>query len=377
MRLRIPHLLVPLFALIPGGCVALTATPPLVPPVQVVATTAAAPASPLAWSADGAWLAYVADDVCLLPAAGGPPRKLVTTTRPTSLAFSPDGETLALAVTLTDGKETLLRRYRVADGQLLGEARVAGECSGLFWLHGDEVLATQSLLSRFKFGDNHVIRLVRWSAAGELREIMVSERIFMPATFQVLGGNLAALTKPRLSPWRDEVLLGVLRDPPAFPPYLELVVVPLGGGPARKVAELAPQGSGADYRGDGSEVLIADGGTLSVQDVWRDTRRSLPVKGRGELTVSPGGRYLLLGGALYRETTLVTRFPAEVRGAFGAGGRLALLHGGRLHLVAGLDDPPSFALPAESERQRLLQLRQLRGKGLINHDDYLEQKERP
>lgn len=360
-----------------NGCTALPLSPPLPSPLRLSAPIRLAPDSPVAWSLDGMLLGYVADGLCLRSASDGLTRRIAAIESARQLVFSPDGRELAAALTV--GDETLLRRYRIADGQLLAERQIAGRCSGLLWPRKGELLVVQTQTRSFSFGGNHVVRLMFWDGDDGVREVLLADTTLKPATLRDWGAALFDVARPQLSPWGDELLLSVLRDPPAFAPYLEMLIVPLTAGPPHSVARLQLPGGNGTYIGSGDEVLVCGVAPRLIRiDPWRETQQSLLLSGEEGLSLSPGGRYLLVDGALHADEGLVTRFPATVRGYFGAGGRLALVHGEHLYVLEGLDDRSPFALLADEQtRERLLLLRQWRNRGLISHADYLVQKELP
>lgn len=360
-----------------NGCTALPLSPPLPPPLRLSAPIPLAPDSPVAWSPDGAWLAYVADGLCLRTASDGVTRRIAAIEAAQQIVFSPDGRELAVALVVGEG--TLLRRYHLADGQFLGERQISGRCSGLLWPRAAELLAVQTETKSFSFGGNHVVSLIFWDGDSGVREVPLADTTLTLTTLRNWGGILAEVGRPTLSPWQDELLLSVLRDPPAFAPYLELLVVPLTAGAPHSVARMQLPGGNGVYVGPGDELLVSGVDShLTRFDPWRGTQQSLQLAGQGTLSLSPGGRYLLVNGALYGDERLVTRFPPAVRGNFGGDGRLALAHGAHLYVLEGLNDRPSFVPPADEQlRQRLLLLRQWRNSGLISHADYLSQKELP
>jgi hypothetical protein len=302
------------------------------------------------------------------PATGAETRLDATT--PSALAWSPAGDRLAAA--FPRAGETAVRLLDPA-GRPGEETVVAGEVHRICWLPGDGLLFAATTLKVYSFGGGFSLTLFRWDGRGAPQATSLHEVTLKPLTLRQWGGVIHRTPGLALSPLGDEILYARLHDPPAFSPYLKLIVRHLETGGERVVASVPLPGATAVFAPDGETVLYGDGRQVHTVEAWTGREgESRPTPGAA-IALSPAGEWLLLDDRLYREGAEAAVFAEPCAGAFAPGGRLLLRCGGRLHLLSGLvEEAP--APPAV--RERLLLLRKWRASGLITPDEYLEQKSR-
>ena len=102
---------------------------------------------------------------------------------------------------------------------------------------------------------------------------------------------------------------------------------------------------------------------------------TIPTPGR-TIALSPGNRYALIDGRLYRDGKEVVAFPATSEGTFApVGEHLLVRYDDNIYMISGLSEPKADkTVPAE--RERLLTLRKWRSEGLISVPDYQSARER-
>jgi hypothetical protein len=335
--------------------------------------TRIAPHSPVAWHPDEERVSLVRGALFDYDLASGRER-LLSAGKPLALAWSPDGLRLAAADRdLETTRLTLLSE----NGTLLAEASVPGIIDCLLWDGDDSILAIAVTIQIYSFGGNLSATLVRWDGEGSPSATLLYETSLKPLTLRTWGERLYSLPQLALSPWGDELLFARLHDPPAFNPYLKIVVRHRQSGAERVVASVALTSAGAGYLGDGERILYGDGSrrTLDAPPWGGETAFEYPWGGRA-LAASPGGRYRLVDGHLLDQEKEIAIFSGVERAVFSpSGDRLLLAKDGRLWVLGGLgaDPLPGFD-PALEERLR--RLRSWRARGLITDGDYREQKAR-
>lgn len=331
------------------------------------AIAAAEPGTPFAVAPDGERLALVRDGLRLRDPASG--ETLLAPEPPAALAWSPDGERLAAA--FPGGEGSRLRIY--AGARLEREAEVAGRVGRLLWHPDGDLLTVATTLEVFSFGAGHRTVLLRWGGEGDPGSVPLHDVTLKPRTVLLWGEALYRMAHPALSPDGDELLYARLHDPPEFDPYLKLVLRNLGTGNEREVARVPLSSGGARFV-PGEAVLYGDGaGRTARLDPWTGAESAAwDLPGRA-LALSPGGRYLLLDGRLHRDGAEIAVLAAG-EGQFAAGA-LYFRDGRRLYRLSGLSEELPAPPPA-AVRDELRRLRRWRSGGLIDHDDYLQQKER-
>lgn len=352
-----------------AGCSPL-ATVDLPPDLRLARLTTVASGAPFAPHPLGERLAVGGDDLTVFEPATGASISL-DDRPPLALAWSPDGRLLAAA--FARGAESLLRLF---DGSVaVGEAPVAGRVSDLAWLSGGSLLAATTTLKNFAFGSDFRTTLYRWDGASAPHPVAVHNVTVKPLTRQRWGALLQSAIRLDSAPQGDALVYTRLHDPPAFPPYLKIVLRHLDSGAERVLADVSlPSGGGVHAGGD--QVVYGDGhGVTRRIDPWSGQKlQSWSTPGH-TVVASAGGRHLLLDGRLYTDGTEIAAFPAGSEGHFAADGRLFLRMDDHIYRLAGLeDDTPAPLEPAVSKR--LLDLRRWRSEGLITHEEFLQQQEK-
>jgi hypothetical protein len=359
-----------LLSLICAGCLA---TPPVetsLPPGLTVAPVTAQllPQSPVAVSSDGNLLALVhREGLFLRPLADGIEKQL-STDLPLALAFNPNGTELVAAFVAVDGSR--LRRFATSTGEVLAEISFPGRCEALL-SREREWLAFVTTLESFRFGGNLRSRLLRWDGVQVPVESALNDTTLDRSTLAVAGGLLATL-RPQLSPHGDEILFLRLHDPPAFDPYIEVVLHHIEAGSDRLVAKL-PQLSGAATYLDGGElVAYGNGEMVKIVDPWREKESQRLARPGHLLTAPPSGEMLWVDETLLHRDgqVLLSVAPQTQPVSFLGSGRLLLRNNERLWLLRGL--PVAASAPQEHDTESLQLLRKWRAAGLIDVREYTE-----
>ncbi len=356
-----------LFFIAAAGCARLPVTGVLPDTARVTDLASVEAGSPFALDARGETVAFANGGLMVKDVTSGEERK-VSADLPTVLAWSPDGKELAAA--FSQGDETVLRRYD-RQGNALAQARVSGRVNGLAWRPSSEILAFAVKQRVYSFGANLAEVLYRWDGKGEPSTTALQETTLLPAIAKRWQGAIQHVLTFAVSPLDDEIVYARFYAPPAFDPYLKIILRHLESGREREVATASLLAAGAIFSRDGEEVVCGDGERETrLLDPWGDrTVATFPSPGR-TLALSPAGRYLLLDGRLYREGREIAAFPAQSVGAFASGGgRLALRYGDRLYLVTTLPEEP--AAPRDpAAAARLRQLHKWLSEGLVSPKDY-------
>jgi len=354
-----------------AGCARLPVAEPLPPGLSVTKSLALPAASAFAWSPDGARVAVARNGLLIWTPASGNLEPLWPQP-PTALAWSPDGSRLAAALDSGD----VTRLVVLADGGVEHETAIPGTVRSLFWPDGAEILCLATALKTYSFGGNFVLTLHRWQPGGESAAVALHDVSLKPLTLRNWGGILHRTPHPELSPFSDELLYARLHDPPAFSPYLKIVLRHLESGAEREVAVVPVTAGRALWSADGESVVCGDGVSVRSLDPWTGREgESLPLPGYA-LAASPGGRYLFADGRLYCDGALLATFPAGAAASFSPrGGKLLLHYDKHLFLLSGLEEEAPSALP-DATRGKLLLLRKWRSMGLLSPQEYLEQKVR-
>ncbi|HEY6838161.1 MAG TPA: hypothetical protein VI389_05395 [Geobacteraceae bacterium] len=357
-------LLVALF--LAAGCARLPVAAPLPPWFTVTSIAAVEPTAPFACNPEEEGIAYGREGLRLEAADGGEEHVLADD-EPFLLSWSPDGGRLAAAFTGEGG--TVLRLF-AANGMSLGETLVPGNVGALGW-NASELMAAAVTLETFSFGGTLRQLLYRWDGIAAPKAITLSSTTLMRSTVKQWGGALPGFFHLAVSPWGDAIVYTRFHDPPAFSPYLKVILRHLESGEEQELASVSLDAGGALFTPFGEAVLYGDGrGASSLIDPWAGGERpahSLP--GRA-LAFSPGATSLFIDGHLYREDKELAVFTAASAGCFTRHGReLVVRSDGHLFRVAGL--PPDETLAPEPQtRQRLLELRKWRSEGLITAEEY-------
>jgi hypothetical protein len=329
--------------------------------------------TPVAFDPKGECIAFADNGLRIRDTDTGRER-LVSSGTPISLAWSRDGKQLAAA--FVQGKDTVVRLYE-RQGSLQAETLIYGRVTGLAWCGTSDLLVFAVRFRQYTFGAHLGEVLYRWDGRNTPAETPLYEATLKPVTMRQWGDLFQRTLSFRLSPLQDEILYIHLHDPPAFIPYMKLVLRNLVSGKEREVAEITLSSSGAVFSGDGEYILYGDGEKESQKmDPWgMRVLSTIPTPGM-EIALSPAGRYFLLDGRLYRDGKEIAAFPVGTSGVFAEqGGRLALLNGERLYLVSGLlEDMPAPASPAVTTR--IKELRRWLSEGLLTVREYRSAREK-
>jgi hypothetical protein len=359
-------LLVFLFA----GCLALPdVAPPLPPGLTMVAVAEKLlPQNPVAVSPDGSLLALVRADGLFLRLLEGGVEKKLSAEQPVALAFNPGGTELAAAFLTADSSR--LQRIATNSGEVLGGISFPGRCEALLNRQG-EWLAFVTTIQSFRFGGNLRSRLLRWDGVQASVEELLNDVTLDRSTLADKEALLATL-RPQLSPYGDEILFLRLHDPPAFDPYIAVVLRHLATANERLVAKLPKLSGSAIYLDDGELVAYSDGLMVRVVDPWSDKEQQRLSSPGQQLAASPSGEILWVDNALLqRDGQILTNFaPSAQPVTFLADGRVLLRDNKRLLLLKGLSAALSETPAPASER--LLLLRKWRAEGLIEVREYTE-----
>ena len=361
--------------LIFAGCLATSPVETPLPPGLTLAPVAAQllPQSPVAVTADGALLALVRrEGLFLRPLPGGIEKKL-SVDLPVTLAFNPSGTELAAAFVTADGSR--LRRYATSNSEILAEISFPGRCDVLLNREG-EWLAFVTTMEIFRFGGNLSSRLLRWDGEHAPAESLLNNMtLYHPILAE--KGDLSATLRPQLSPHGDEILFLRLHDPPAFAPYLAVVLRHLETGSERLVAKL-PQLSGAAMYLDGGELVAYGDGIdlVRIFDPWSEKEYQRLARPGQLLAAPPAGETLWIDETLLRrDGQLLLNVAKQAQPvSFLGGGRLLLRDKERLWLLSGLPAATEETPGRDSEQLRLL--RKWRAAGLIDEREYTERAER-
>jgi hypothetical protein len=368
-RMLVLNLCLALFLLgtVTGGCAHLKMNGVLPPGATVADIGRCDVHAPFDLDAKGEKIAF-ADGGLKVNMVGTGRSRLISPDLPCALAWSPDGRRIAAA--FCRDSVGSLRIYGV-EGDLLAEVRTPGRISGLAWRSMTEILAFDVRITQFSFGANLAEIILQWDGTGEPKVLASIDSTLRPSTMKHWKDVLVRSLTLKLSPQRDEILYASVKDPPAFTPYLRIVLHNLESGKGREIAKVSLDSGGGVFWGTGDAVLLGDGESGSqVLDPWGDrVLRTIPTPGR-EIAVSSGGRYLMLDGTLYREGARTVSFPEICKGLFSnTGGRLAMECDSRLYIISGLEED----LPAQlesGENARLKELKKWLSEGLITFQDY-------
>lgn len=337
--------------------------------VQVAHTSPAAP-----WSVNpvDSGIAFGKEGLILAEPDGGSAKKLATAP-PTALAWSPDGKRLAAA--LPGGDATTLTIFS-RQGESIGKTTVPGRVTCIDWASPADLVALGVEMRVFSFGGDVSATLYRWDGTAAPQPTRLFDVTVKPHTIKQWKERAIDSLTMAMSPERDVILYSRLHDPPAFTPYLRLVMRNLESGAEREIATVGLASGGGRFVGNGDLVVYGDGSSQTrLVDVWNDTLvRTFPTPGK-RLATSTGGEYLLLDGRLYHGETEIASFPPTAEGSFLPGGGLRVRHGEEIYRAGGLAETVPVPLsPVVTERLRML--RTWRSEGLISDREYRDERKR-
>lgn len=326
--------------------------------------------SPVAVTRDGSFLALVRRDGLFLRSLADGREERISSELPIAVTFNPQGTELAAAFPAEAG--SLLRRYSASSGELLAEISLSGRCEALLSREG-EWLAFVTSVQTFRFGGNLRSSLLRWDGVHAQESSLLNDTTLDRSTLSVKESLLATLLRPQLSPYGDELLYLQLRDPPAFDPYLMVVLRHLETGSERLVAKLPKLTGAAVYFDGGDLVAYGDGiRQVNIVDPWQErvvARYPRP----GALLASPlWGKILWVDDdLLHGDGQMLLSLDKESQPvSFLPDGRLLLRdRQGRLWLLRGLPIPSH---PPVSPPASFYLLRKWRAEGLIDSGEFVE-----
>lgn len=353
------------------GCTATSTLDSPLPPGLSIATVAekVLPQSPISVSPDGSLLAVVRRDGLFLRSLQSGGEKKLSAEHPVAVAFNPGGTEVAAAFLTADGSR--LQRFATSHGEILGELSFPGRCEALL-SRQNEWLAFVTTIESFRFGGNLRSRLLRWDGVQTPVEELLNDVTLDRSTLADKDALLATL-RPQLSPHGDEILFLRLHDPPAFDPYIAVVLRHLDTRNERLVAKLPKLSGAASYLAAGELIAYGDGVMVRIVEPWSDKELQRLSSPGEQLAASSSGEILWVDNALLRrDGQIVTSFALSAQPvAFLTDGRLLLRDKQRLLLLSGL--PAGSAEPPASAADRLLLLRKWRAEGLIDVREYTEQ----
>jgi hypothetical protein len=341
---------------------------------DLIATSVAKAAPGLPWAinpADGS-IALARDGLHLVT-SGNESWTVLPGRPPTALGWSSDGSRLGAAFPREGGTNLSILTRK---GNVLAEAFIPGRVTSMGWVSPTELVALGVQIREFSFGGDVIATLYRWDGTAPPQGTVLHDMTVKPLTIRQWGERIITSITMNLSPDGDEIVYTRLHDPPAFTPYLRIVLRHLESGAEQELASVDLTSAGARYVGTGDRIVYGDGFAITrVLDSRQEgVFRTFPVPGK-ELAASPAGTFLLLDGHLYQGGEEIATFPPTARGCFASGGALYVSHDERLYLVMGLTElvPPPLP-PADAERLRIL--RKWRSDGLISDREYRDSIER-
>lgn len=333
----------------------------------------------LAWSPDGERLAVArADGVLLLDLKGGG-RRLLSGPPVLAVDWAPAAELLvveragASARTVAVGPDGGARRELLAAPDL-GSARWLG--GGPSWLG---VTARRQVVS---FGTELELKLVR---VEDGKATTLYERDDTLPTRDPRVDATSGWTAAAPNPVDGELVLPVFHKPPLFEPELRLLAVdPFDPAPAERArAEVGLWTADASWSPDGERLAFAaaDGSLRLLRRSGGLEAPRGPARGRHP-SWSPRGDVLFLGGWLVTPGgEPVRELLRDAAGATGVwspdGSRLAVLDAGRLFVLGGVGGAPPADLRARRDEAHRAFWRagELRREGLVDRGPYQRRRE--
>lgn len=320
-------------------------------------------------------VAYSRDGVRVMSLQSGESRTLSAET-PQALAWSPDGEKLAVAFGNGTGNRITVFR---ADGVPVAATASAGRVGAFSWPAADVLLAVTMEMTHHKFGTSCREVLLRWNLADVPERTILHDVTLRPSTVSKWDTvSLIRAIAPAFSPLGDELVYGRLQDPPAFDAYMKRVMVRnLSSGAEREIVKTGYTDGTARFTADGEELFIADGSRrIRRLAPWSGVeKQTVPFSGR-VLAVSPDGRQVLADGRLVKDGRETALFTAKSSGEFLDTGRLLVVDNGTLYIVSGFDAPAAPQVMPPEKQERLRTIRAWRASGLISADDFVTAREK-
>ncbi len=131
---------------------------------------------------------------------------------------------------------------------------------------GDLVLLS-TRIKRFSFGANYSVHLYRWDGQTPPAARLLYDTTLKPLTLTRWEYRLARLPAPQLSPQGEALALLRLHDPPAFDPYLRVILVSLDGPGELVVGSQSMPGAPLAFSADGEMLTWTEPGAPEAR-VW-------------------------------------------------------------------------------------------------------------
>jgi hypothetical protein len=338
--------------------------------IQAVARLGAT--GPMAVSADGRMVAW-GDDGLQLRDLDAEHHKKILDARPETLCWSPDGTQLAATIRLGD-----VSQLNVFDrnGNGIYVSELDGRVARLQWPRTGGLTAGVMAHKNYKFGTSITQQLYRWDEGWRRTETPLYETTLMPSTVaQLTGGRIYETFDFDLSPLTDEVLYTRLHAPPAFTASRHLILYNLRTGQEREISALPLLSGRGRLTADGESALIAAGrGKIRRQDLW--SGKILSDWSGDYLDYAAASELLVANERLYAGSELLLELPAGSRAQLSSSGRFLLVKWHKqLYLLSSYAVAKSPSIEG-GKLEKLLKLRRLRSRGLIEQNEYLQARER-
>lgn len=180
-----------------------------------------------------------------------------------------------------------------------------GEVVWMAWHPSSDLLLVTSEIQAYSFGANFKVQLYRWNGQDPPSSRLLTDTTLKPLTLARWQTRLPALPGPVLSPQRDVLAFLRLHDPPAFDPYLKVVLISLDGKGELVLGNQAMPGVPLSFTADGETLRWAegDGRTVEVQP-WLGPSGLNEIEKEATESVDPAllqMRQLLLQGLLNQD----------------------------------------------------------------------------
>ncbi len=355
-----------------SGCTRPLQTGPLPAGISIAPLAGLRSAGPVAWHPSGTMLASGTDGLTLLELSTGNSTNL-DPAAPAMLVWSPDGDRLAIAWRQAESTRLELRSV---SGDLLSDTILDGSPDRLLWSTESGLLIITSQLKIYSFGGDLTLLLHRSDGQAPPATSTLHNATIKPLTAKSWQQGLLPGSQATISPNGDELLYLQLKDPPAFSSSYRLTLRHLASGAEKQIASLPLTTRAAQFIDD-ARVLVDSGSTESTElFLWSKEQADVWPYAGGPLTLSPGGRYWLIGGHLLRDGSDLLHISELEQALFSPdGSRLLLQSGGNWHIMVGLIDAPQPVID-DADLEKLRQLRNWRSRGLISPEEFRQQQQR-
>lgn len=289
-----------------------------------------------------------------------------------ALVWSPDGLMFAVSFQLK-GETRLIVFDR--KGEQLFTAQLPARVSRLQWPDSGLLTAGVLVVKKYTFGSHIQGLLIQWEKGWQRNNILLYETTITPATTSQLADQLYRTFDFDLSPLGDEVLYTRLHAPPAFSASRYLVLLNLQTKLEQQVIKLPLLAGAGRLIADGETAIINDGqGQIFRRDLWTGEISQSMVAGRFDY--EPDSGLLVVDGNLYQGLSPLLKLPDGSLSCLSFAGQYLLIAWERqLYLLTEYPvvNPVQFS---REQKERLLKLRRLRSRGLIDQAEYLQTRGR-